>query len=64
MLEWHDCKTDPPKEDGFYALSYHTEKGLKWVQAHWSVQYQRWMSFFEIYHEDAWYKWAEIELPE
>ena len=33
MLEWHDCKSDPPKEDGDYLLitrfneKYYWDKG-------------------------------------
>ena len=64
MLEWHDCKTDPPSKEGQYILAYRSVNGISWAQAYWSQQYQRWQSSYEIYCNDDCYKWAEIELPE
>ena len=64
MLEWHDCKSEPPNEQGYYILAYHSVYGLSWTQAYWSKQYQMWQSLYGIYHNDDCYKWAEVELPE
>lgn len=64
MLEWHDCKTDPPKEDGWYILVRSYRDELTWIQAYWSKYYQRWQDHYDIYHEKFCYKWAEVELPE
>lgn len=64
MLEWHDCRTDSPSEQGYYILAYHSIYGLSWERAYWSQKFQRWMGFFDIHPEKDCYKWAEIELPE
>lgn len=69
MLEWHDCKTDPPKEAKEYLLCYLLD----------NEKYCDYVSYFPF--DNLWekvehcglfsdfspmkpYKWAEVELPE
>ena len=65
MLEWHDCKSDPPKEDGHYILITCFYKALFWEEAYWSRKQQKWRMIGGTYYgKECCYKWAEIELPE
>lgn len=65
MLEWHDCKTDPPKESGWYILIERSGDEVVWIKAYWNKNEQRWQDYFNIFlHEVYCYKWAKVELPE
>lgn len=63
-MVWHDCKTDPPKKEGWYILVRNYGSELTWLQAYWSEYYQRWQDHYDIYHEKFCYKWAEIDMSE
>lgn len=64
-MVWHDCKTDPPKENGKYILCFDTAFGKKWKEA-W-YENNRWT--MRLIHKgvvgitsDC--KWAEVDLSE
>ena len=63
MLEWHDCKTDPPKESGFYLLC-DTCGSFKYLShVLYTTTDNTWQGYCG-YVIDTPYKWAEVELPE
>lgn len=71
ILEWHDCKTDPPKKDGEYILWYIKLDKNRWKQAYYNNISNEWFDSdkFIIYGNPKWgwsdcipYKWAEIDL--
>ena len=68
MLEWHNCKTDPPKKNGPYAVLIKTDSGLiDWYKAYWFNWGFAWSDFDkprQNYNEIEIIKWAEVELPE
>lgn len=69
MLEWHDCKTDPPKEDGDYLLITKFGNKYYWDKGHYIKDLEYWETEeFGIYSDNDnnnnLIKWAEVELPE
>lgn len=63
MLVWHDCKTDPPKKDGYYFLCF-TSSNKKYMSYAWcNIKYNCWEDD-DGYIINNSYKWAEVELPE
>ena len=64
MLEWHDCKTDPPKEDGWYLLLCDYEKWTAWYKAYWNLELGEWLDYTLAFDKNLCYKWAEVKLPE
>lgn len=77
MLEWHDCKSEPPKEEGRYLVAYwFYKKELCWEIGNWDETNKRFEAFdatahwgdgcfvpFEEYYGVP-YKWAEVDLSE
>ena len=64
MLEWHDCKTDPPKEDGWYLLLCNYKKWVTWYKAYWNSELCAWLDYKVAFVEELCYKWAEVDLSE
>lgn len=66
MLEWHDCKTDPPKESGPYVLKReHKTEGKWWFQGWFDVERNTWYDFnYDFIPYPYKHKWAKIELEE
>ena len=66
-MVWHDCKSDPPKEDGWYVLITKFNNHYFWDKA----QYRKISDYWET-EEFGTYtnvsnfavKWAKVELPE
>lgn len=78
-MTWHDCKTDPPKENGDYLLIYKRDgknKFLRLITTWNKVFYFRANNEWEIYLGNEYksldliynvfipIKWAEIDLSE
>lgn len=70
MLEWHDCKADPPKKSGKYLLMYQNKHldNIEWNSAYYSLN-DKWYiddKYKYVYWEVVYnlIKWAEVELPE
>lgn len=64
-MVWHDCKTDPPKKDGWYLLIIRFNNDLDWDRAYYNKKKQEWQDFHDwSYYKNFCYKWAEVELPE
>ena len=63
MLEWHDCKTSPPKENGMYLLCDVCDDIKYLSHAFYDVKDNIWQGYCN-YIIDIPYKWAEVELPE
>lgn len=65
MLEWHDCKSDPPKKCGYYLLYFeHYNKTTRG-----KIDIGVWIFDYFNRRDGAKYKeqpikWAEVELPE
>lgn len=68
---WHDCKTDPPKKDGTYAVAYKLLGAIVWDSGEWDSKENRfeaydscygWVDFEEYYSTPI--KWAEVDLSE
>ena len=62
MLEWHDCKTDPPKKSGRYILVFFAQYNKYWQEAYYNKDTNEWE--LDPVIDVRYYKWAEIELPE
>ena len=61
----HDCKTDPPKEDGWYLLIIRFNNDLDWDRAYYNKKKQEWQDFYDwSYYKNFCYKWAEVDLSE
>lgn len=58
-MVWHDCKTDPPKEDKDYIVYY---GGRCWEQAWYCPEDDSWVCIFGEEIEPI--KWAEVDLSE
>ena len=76
MLEWHDCKIDPPKKEKKYIVIYKIRDSLFWEAGEWNNYHNCFRVFdqkahweegeyvdFEDYYGTP-YKWAEIDLSE
>lgn len=63
MLEWHDCKNDPPKESGMYLLCDVCDDIKYLSYAFYTTVDNVWQGYCG-YSIDTPYKWAEVELPE
>lgn len=79
-MVWHDCKTDPPKEEGFYLLEYNYEVGEDGIfydfnniydralykNNQWSLwENQSWVVLKNIEFQNCYpLKWAEVDLSE
>lgn len=70
-MVWHDCKTDPPKNDGTYAIVYKVCGALVWNSGEWVSEENRfeahvagfgWVNFKDCYNTPI--KWAEVDLSE
>lgn len=62
-MVWHDCKTDPPKKDGYYILILKENNYFNWVRAFYDTKWDLWLDVFDEAYEDL-YKWAEVDLSE
>ena len=62
-MVWHDCKTDPPKKDGWYILTIRSYIGIVWVRAFYDTNWELWMDDFDEAYEEP-IKWAEVDLSE
>lgn len=59
-MVWHDCKTDPPKKDGWYILWYKiSENEQGWNRVYYYATYLMWKEYKGLE-----YKWAEVNLSE
>ena len=73
-MEWHDCKTDPPKGNGYYILWYKdkTKKNgydNNWNKSRYDIMDEEWSNGGFVYGNPIWgysnlipYKWAEVDL--
>ena len=64
MLEWHDCKNNSPKEDGWYLLLCNYKKWMTWYKAYWNSELGVWLDYTSAFDEELCYKWTEVELSE
>lgn len=78
MLEWHDCKTDPPKESGKYLLIYmrnilgSSKLTKEWNKVFYFKANNEWKMYtgnqYEplniLYKNFIPIKWTEIDLSE
>ena len=60
---WHDCKTDPPKENGYYILILKSNDYTGWARAFYDTKFDLWLDGFDEAYEDL-YKWTEVDLSE
>ena len=58
-MVWHDCKTDPPKENKDYIVYY---GGRCWEQAWYRPKDDSWVCIFGDKINPI--KWAEVDLSE
>ena len=60
IMEWHDCKTDPPKKSGWYLLCFIAPwKEKMWNKVFYNKKYKTWENF-----NDFAYKWIKVDLSE
>lgn len=62
-MVWHDCRTDPPKENGHYILILKSNDYTGWTRAFYDTKWDLWLDVFDEACEDL-YKWAEVDLSE
>ena len=62
-MTWHDCKTDQPKEDGYYILILKEDHYITWTRAFQNTKWDLWIDVFDEAYEGL-YKWAEVDLSE
>lgn len=63
ILIWHDCKTDPPKKEGFYLLSYFISGEKHWDKAYYYTLKSKWEDEDHYGLYDGYYipcEWAEV----
>lgn len=60
MLEWHDCKSDPPKKDGKYLIMNTAKK--TWHEA--TYENNKWYVKRWLIDKPEYCKWAEVDLSE
>lgn len=73
-MKWHDCKTDPPKENGWYVLWYKRTNTHFMYQDYWRsafYSYNHWENEKDKVYgkygnllKKIPYKWAEIKLED
>lgn len=78
-MKWHDCKTDPPKESGYYIVRTTNDYEEDWIGAiyysngknvnYYVNEYPEIGYWFDDYkacicYDDCVYKWAEVDLDD
>lgn len=70
-MVWHDCKTDPPKDEGEYLLIYTYYNTKDWDRARYNGEIWLDEDTCIPYGITGWrysdcipYKWAEVDLSE
>ena len=69
MLEWHDCKTDPPKESGDYLLITRFNEKYYWDKGYYIKDVNYWETeefgiYVDSHNINNLIKWAKVDLPE